>query len=58
MTGHCFLSDEVIEEILDMDPSVVEEKDFVDFVSGNKVLSSSVPLSHRYGGYQFGSWVN
>ena len=49
----------VLESILDMDAeSVVGREEFVDFVSGNVVLPDSVPLAHRYGGHQFGSWAN
>lgn len=51
------VNDEVLKEILDMDPSIREDPEFADFVSGNKVLDGSIPMSHRYGGYQFGYWV-
>ena len=41
-----------------MDPqSIAKDPEFVDFVSGNKVLEGSVPVSHRYGGHQFGVWA-
>ncbi|XP_013381655.1 uncharacterized protein LOC106152576 [Lingula anatina] len=51
-------SKEVLEEILDMDLSIVDEKDFLDFVSGTEILKGSTPLSHRYGGHQFGIWAD
>ena len=51
------LSDEVLTDILDMDPSIADDPEFVDFVSGNKVLEGSIPMAHRYGGHQFGVWV-
>lgn len=50
-------SPSVIRDIMDMDPSVVESKDFIDFVAGNSVLPQSVPMAHRYGGHQFGHWA-
>ena len=51
------ISADVLINILDMDPSIAETKEFVDWVSGNLVLDSSIPLAHRYGGYQFGHWA-
>ncbi|KAK7873147.1 hypothetical protein R5R35_006368 [Gryllus longicercus] len=50
-------SKDALINILDMDPSITESEDFTEFVSGNLVLSSSVPLAHRYGGHQFGTWA-
>ena len=50
-------SENALENILDMDPSIAETSDFIEFVAGNKVLSSSIPLAHRYGGHQFGYWA-
>ena len=45
--------------LLDMDPKTMpEDEDFVEWIAGNKVIKGSIPLSHRYGGYQFGYWVN
>lgn len=52
-------SPEVLRDILDMDPSTITlERDFVDWVSGNKVIEGALPLAHRYGGYQFGMWAS
>uniref|UniRef100_A0A8D0C6Y6 Selenoprotein O n=1 Tax=Salvator merianae TaxID=96440 RepID=A0A8D0C6Y6_SALMN len=51
------VSKEVLEDILDLNASVSESEDFLDFVSGTKVISGSLPLAHRYGGHQFGSWA-
>lgn len=50
-------SKDVITNILDLDVSVTKEKEFVEFVSGNNILNSSIPISHRYGGHQFGYWA-
>ncbi|XP_062618082.1 protein adenylyltransferase SelO-like [Saccostrea cucullata] len=50
-------SKSVLNDILDLSDHVTTTKEFVDFVSGSQVLSSSVPLSHRYGGHQFGYWA-
>jgi len=51
-------SHDVLENILDFDPVVTESQDFVNFVSGNLVLPESIPMAHRYGGYQFGYWAD
>ena len=52
------ISPEAVREILDMDPdTIVNDPNFVDFVSGNNVLANSTPLAHRYGGHQFGVWA-
>lgn len=53
----CF-SDSALTAILDLDPSVTESQEFIEFVTGNNILTSSTPLSHRYGGYQFGVWAS
>ena len=34
-----------------------KDQDFVEWVSGNLVIKDSLPIAHRYGGYQFGHWV-
>ena len=57
-TKQNYSSDEVLTDILDMDPSIASDPDFVDFVSGNKILEGSIPMAHRYGGHQFGLWVS
>ena len=41
-----------------MDPAIASDPQFADFISGNLVLEGSVPVAHRYGGYQFGYWVS
>ncbi|CAM9231154.1 unnamed protein product [Bubo scandiacus] len=51
------VSEEILENILDLDRSVKGTSDFLQFVSGGKVMLGSVPLAHRYGGHQFGSWA-
>ncbi|KAL8165037.1 UNVERIFIED_CONTAM: hypothetical protein K2H54_025510 [Gekko kuhli] len=48
---------EVLEDILDLDVSVSETEDFLQLVSGEKIVLGSLPLAHRYGGHQFGSWA-
>lgn len=47
-----FFLQDVLENILDLDISVRGSSDFLEFVSGGKVLFGSVPLAHRYGGHQ------
>ncbi|ETE62820.1 hypothetical protein L345_11424, partial [Ophiophagus hannah] len=51
------VSEEVLEEILDLDMSASSSDDFLQFVSGTKIIFGSLPLTHRYGGHQFGSWA-
>ncbi|XP_048467632.1 protein adenylyltransferase SelO-like isoform X2 [Rhincodon typus] len=51
------VSKEVVEDLLDLDLSITETKEFIQFVSGAQILAGSVPLTHRYGGHQFGIWV-
>ncbi|KAG8504703.1 Protein adenylyltransferase SelO, mitochondrial, partial [Galemys pyrenaicus] len=52
------VSKEVLEDILDLDLSVSESDDFLQLVSGGKILFGSIPLAHRYGGHQFGIWAD
>lgn len=49
------VSGDALTEILDLDPSVAFTYDFLSFANGGKLLAN--PLSHRYGGHQFGSWA-
>ena len=51
-------SEDALTEILDMDPSIADDPQFAEFISGNHVLDGSSPVAHRYGGYQFGYWVS
>jgi len=51
-------SEDVVVSILDMDPVMPHSKEFVMFISGGKTLQGTTPLSHRYGGHQFGSWAD
>ncbi|XP_025747784.1 protein adenylyltransferase SelO-like isoform X3 [Callorhinus ursinus] len=51
------VSKEVLEDILDLDLSVSETDDFIQLVSGEKIVFGSIPLAHRYGGHQFGIWA-
>ena len=51
-------SSEAMRDQLDMDPSeMASDQDFAEWVAGNKVIKGSIPISHRYGGYQFGHWA-
>ncbi|XP_069683741.1 protein adenylyltransferase SelO-like isoform X2 [Periplaneta americana] len=50
-------SEDVLINILDMDPSISKTYDFSEFIAGNKILPSCTPLAHRYGGHQFGFWA-
>ncbi|XP_063777726.1 protein adenylyltransferase SelO-like isoform X1 [Pseudophryne corroboree] len=51
------VSEDVLENLLDLDTSVANTTDFLRFVSGSKLISGFVPLAHRYGGHQFGVWA-
>ncbi|XP_059039872.1 protein adenylyltransferase SelO-like isoform X3 [Mustela lutreola] len=51
------VSKEVLEDILDLDLRVSETDDFIQLVSGKRIVSGSIPLAHRYGGHQFGIWA-
>ncbi|OWF42250.1 selenoprotein O-like [Mizuhopecten yessoensis] len=51
------ISDDVLVNILDLDPAVTRNREFTEFVSGGLNLHGAVPLTHRYGGHQFGSWA-
>jgi len=51
-------SSSTLRDVLDMDPAIVEEEEFVNWVTGNSILEGSTPLAHRYGGYQFGYWAD
>ncbi|XP_053617364.1 protein adenylyltransferase SelO-like [Plodia interpunctella] len=51
-------SDACLEDILDLDPIVAESEEFVDFIAGKYLPSGGLPVSHRYGGYQFGYWAD
>ncbi|KAK9527528.1 hypothetical protein VZT92_014082 [Zoarces viviparus] len=50
-------SKEVIEGILDLDVAVTQSDDFLHYASGGRLPPGSIPLAHRYGGYQFGYWA-
>jgi uncharacterized protein YdiU (UPF0061 family) len=49
-------SAEMIEQ-LGLDPSIVDDPDFVRAVSGNTVLDDMAPFAMAYGGHQFGNWA-
>ncbi|ESO91618.1 hypothetical protein LOTGIDRAFT_122035 [Lottia gigantea] len=50
-------SADVLNSILDLNSNVTTEKSFTDLVAGSLIVKGSVPLSHRYGGHQFGYWA-
>ncbi|XP_034718498.1 protein adenylyltransferase SelO-like isoform X3 [Etheostoma cragini] len=51
------ISKDVIEGLLDLDMAVTQSDDFLHYASGRRLPLGSVPLSHRYGGHQFGYWA-
>ncbi|XP_027697370.1 selenoprotein O [Vombatus ursinus] len=52
------VSKDVLEDILDLDLSVSKTNYFIQLVSGEKIVSGSIPLAYRYGGHQFGTWAD
>lgn len=52
------IADGPLSDLLDLDPcDCASSAQFVDFVGGNWVHPTATPLSHRYGGHQFGYWA-
>lgn len=51
------VSKEVIEGMLDLDVAVSKSEDFLQYFSGGRLFPGSSPLTHRYGGHQFGYWA-
>ncbi|XP_046543865.1 protein adenylyltransferase SelO-like [Haliotis rubra] len=52
------ISDDALRDILDLDTNISTEAQFTDFVSGAYLHPGATPLSHRYGGHQFGNWAD
>ncbi|CAK1590002.1 unnamed protein product [Parnassius mnemosyne] len=50
-------SDEVLRNILDMDPGITCQEEFLDFITGRKLPYGALPVAHRYGGHQYGLWT-
>ncbi|RDD47790.1 UPF0061 protein [Trichoplax sp. H2] len=52
-------SKEVLENALDLkySDSLIQSKYFLDFFAGQVLPNGSTPISHRYGGHQFGHWA-
>lgn len=52
------LSEDVISNILDLEVEDIQaDRFFTEFVSGKHMYGTEFPLSHRYGGHQFGIWA-
>ena len=47
----------VAAELLDLDPDEAGRAEFVEYVSGNKILPGADPLAMLYAGHQFGHYV-
>ncbi|XP_053616858.1 protein adenylyltransferase SelO-like isoform X1 [Plodia interpunctella] len=50
-------SEDALINILDMDPEMITREEFADFIAGRKLPYGALPVAHRYGGHQYGSWV-
>jgi len=46
-----------VADLIDLQQSEFNSKDFVDIFSGNKLLSGMKPFAMCYGGHQFGNWA-
>lgn len=51
-------SEDALVNILDLDPSVADTEEFINFISGRYIPEGGLSVSHRYGGYQFGFWAD
>ncbi|XP_059054832.1 protein adenylyltransferase SelO-like isoform X2 [Achroia grisella] len=51
------VSEDALMNILDMDPDIVNREEFAEFVAGQKLPYGALPVAHRYGGHQYGSWA-
>jgi len=52
------LSEDVISNILDLEVEVIYRyRSFTEFICGKLIRNAETPLSHRYGGHQFGMWA-
>ncbi|XP_038212360.1 protein adenylyltransferase SelO-like [Zerene cesonia] len=51
------VSEDVLNNILDMDIEITTREEFVEFVAGKKLPYGALPVAHRYGGHQYGLWV-
>uniref|UniRef100_A0A2A4K2D8 Selenoprotein O n=1 Tax=Heliothis virescens TaxID=7102 RepID=A0A2A4K2D8_HELVI len=61
LTGQLHLvcaSDPALIDLLDLDPSVADTEEFINFVAGGYLPEGGLTVSHRYGGYQFGFWAD
>lgn len=61
LTGKLHLvcaSEGALTDLLDLDPSVAETEEFINFVAGAYLPDGGLTVSHRYGGYQFGHWAD
>lgn len=50
------VSDEMQKE-LGLSEEDIESKEFLDFVTGNRVIEGSKPYAMAYSGHQFGHWA-
>lgn len=44
-------------DLINLDYSVYQTQDFVDFINGSKILDGSTPYAMAYAGHQFGYFV-
>ncbi|XP_045521888.1 protein adenylyltransferase SelO-like [Pieris brassicae] len=52
------VSEEALNNILDLDTKVADSEEFVNFSAGKYLPEGSLTVCHRYGGYQFGYWAD
>ena len=51
-------SEHALNNILDLDAKITKDPDFVKIVAGNETLPGTRPIAYRYGGHQFGKYVD
>lgn len=46
-----------VQELLGIDKKDIHSQDFVEILTGNKILENTKPYAMCYGGHQFGNWA-
>ncbi|CAH0758459.1 unnamed protein product [Diatraea saccharalis] len=51
-------SEDCLKNVLELEHTVAETKEFINFIAGKYLPEGGLTVSHRYGGYQFGFWAD
>lgn len=46
-----------VAELLDLDATRIRQEGYAEVLSGNRLPEGTEPVTHRYGGHQFGVWA-